>query len=98
MLEFVLILAYGAALVGAAGYAFAKPAGVYRRSAAGVALAAVAATLLWFLASPMISNAAGFGAFVIWCAVIVLAVLVALSACAAATLRHLIDRASARSS
>jgi len=91
MLEFVLVLAYGAALIGAAGYAFVNPAGVYGRSAAGVALIIVAATLLWWSASPAISNEAGFGAFAISAAIVALALLIAITACLAATVRHALN-------
>jgi hypothetical protein len=51
---------------------------------------------MWWLGSPMISNEAGLGAFVIWLAVIVLAAVAAVAACIAATLRHLLNTAGPR--
>jgi hypothetical protein len=96
MTDFLFALLYLAALLAAATYAFLRPHGVYWRSAAGMGAAIVLATALWWLASPMISNAAGLGAFVIWCATIVLAGVIAVAACLAATLRYLLDALGAR--
>ena len=95
MLEFVVIAFYVGALFAAAMYAFVNPRGVYWRSAAALGVAIALATAVWWLGSPMISNEAGLGAFVIWLAVIVLAAVVAVAACIAATLRHLLNAAGA---
>jgi hypothetical protein len=96
MLELVLTLVFVAALIGAAGYAFWKPNGIYWRSAAGAGIAALAGAVVWQLASGSISNEAGLGAFVIWLAVCIGALLIAASACFAATLRHLLNALGAR--
>jgi hypothetical protein len=91
MLEvlFFIVLLGGCAWV--AYRAFARPRGVYVRSGIGVAGTALAAMALWWAASPIISNEAGFGAFVLFCAAVALGACVALVACAAATARYLCD-------
>jgi hypothetical protein len=91
MLEvlFVLTLLGGCAWV--AYRAFANPRGVYMRSAMGVGLTVATALAAWWAASPIISNEAGLGAFVLFCAAVALGASVALVACLAATLRHLCD-------
>lgn len=94
MLELLVILAYVAALIWAAGRAFAYPKGVYWRSALGVIGTALAGALLWALVSP--SNEAGLGAFLIWCALVALALVMGLAASLAATLRHVLDAAGAQ--
>lgn len=94
MLEALLLLAYAAGLIWIGVRAFARPRGVYWRSAAGVAVTALAAGLLWQLAAP--SGEAGFGALVIWAALVALALLAGLVASAAATVRHMLDFFSAR--
>ncbi len=96
MVEFVLVTAYVLALLGAAIYAFLHPQGIYWRSGAGLIAAVALSTAIWWLASPMISDAAGLGAFAIWCAVIVLAAFIAAAACLAATLRHALNAFGAR--
>ncbi len=96
MLEFALIAAYVAVLFFTAIKAFLEPRGVYWRSAAGLGLAIAFATLLWWAGSPLVSSAAGFGAFAIWIAVLVLAAIIAVTACAAATLRHMLNAFGAR--
>jgi hypothetical protein len=96
MLEFVLIASYVGALFAAALHAFAHPRGVYWRSAVGAGVAFALATGIWWLGSPVISDAAGLGAFAIWLAVIVLAGVIAIAACIAATLRHALNALGAR--
>ena len=96
MLEFALVALYLAALLGAVAYAFLRPHGVYWRSALGVGAVIVLASAIWLFASPVISNEAGLGAFVIWCAIVVLAALVAAAACIAAALRHILNMFAAR--
>lgn len=96
MIDLLFALLYLAALLAAATHAFLRPHGVYWRSVAGMGAAIVLATALWWLASPMISNAAGFGAFVIWCAIIVLVGVIAVATSLAATLRHLLNAVGAR--
>jgi hypothetical protein len=94
MLELVLLLGYVAAIVVVAHRAFVRPCGTYWRSAASVLGVAVAAGVLWQLASP--SNEAGFGFFVIWCGLVALTLLGAIVASLAATARHIIDASGAR--
>lgn len=94
MLDLIVLLAYVAFLVYAAARSFARPRGVYWRSAAGVLGVAVVGAALWTLASP--SNEAGFGFFVIWCMAVAAALLAALVACASATARYLHDALAAR--
>jgi len=89
MIELALGLVYAAALVWAAQRAYRSPRGVYWRSAAGVAGAALAAAALWALVSP--APAAGFGALVIWCAIVALALAIAVAASLAATLRYAVE-------
>lgn len=94
MLDLALLLAYVAALVYVALRAFARPDGVYWRSAAGVGAAALGAALIWQIISP--SPEAGFGASVLWAAVVALATMMALAACIAATVRHVLDALAVR--
>jgi hypothetical protein len=96
MLELVLTLVFVAALIGVAGYAFWKPNGIYWRSAAGAGLAALGGAVIWHMASGFIGNEAGLGAFAIWLALCLAAVLVAAVACLAATLRHIANALGAR--
>lgn len=88
MLEILIILAVLGGCVWMAVRAFARPRGVYVRSAIGFGLAVLVALAAWWAASPLISDAAGLGAFLLFVAAVTLAACVALIACAAATLRH----------
>lgn len=96
MLEFVVIAFYVGALFAAAIHAFVRPRGVYRLSVAGLVIAFALATAIWWFASPIISDEAGFGAFALWLAVIVFAAVLAAAACLAATLRHALNALGAR--
>lgn len=96
MLELILILPYLGALIGAAVYAFLRPQGVYWRSAAGFGIVAVLARLFWRLSAQAAPQETGFGAFGLWFGVTGLAALLAITACAAATLRHLLNALGAR--
>lgn len=96
MFELVLAALYVAALLSAAIYSFLHPRGVYWRSGAGLIAAVALATAIWWLASPMISDAAGLGAFAIWCAVVIFSAMIAAAACLAATLRHLLNALGGR--
>jgi len=91
MLEVLFVLMLLAACGWVAHRAFANPRGVYVRSVVGVGLTVAAALAVWWAASPVISNEAGLGAFVLFCAAVLLGASVALVACLAATLRHLWD-------
>jgi hypothetical protein len=91
MLELVLILAFLAATVWIAVRAFQNPKGTCRRSLIGLLLGVLAAVAIWWLASPLISNEAGFCAFVLFCIVVALCALVAIVACIAASLRHVLN-------
>jgi hypothetical protein len=51
-------------------------------------LCVFAASAVWWLASPLISNEAGLGAFVLFCLVVALSAFVAIVACIAASVRH----------
>lgn len=88
MLEIILLLAYLGGLAWVAGYAFMKPKGVYLRSLIGFAVPAALSAATWIVASPLISNEAGFGAFLLFCVVVALAALAAVAACIAASLRY----------
>jgi hypothetical protein len=94
MLGFVLILGYAAALIAVAHRAFTKPRGAYWRSAASVVGVALAAGMIWQLASP--ANEAGFGFFVIWCGLVALTLIGAIVASLAATARYIFDASTAR--
>jgi hypothetical protein len=91
MLEVLSVVALLGACAWVACRAFASPRGVYMRSAIGAGLTVAAALAVWWAASPIISNEAGFGAFVLFCVAVLLGAGVALVACLAATLRHLCD-------
>ena len=96
MIEFVVIAFYIGVLFAAAIHAFLRPRGVYWRSAAGLGIAFLLSTGVWWLSSPVISGEAGFGAFAVWLAAIVLAAVIAIAACIAATLRHALNALGAR--
>jgi hypothetical protein len=96
ILESILVAGYIALLAVAAGYAFARPSGIYWRSAAGIAGVAIAGALIWQLASPTMAAEAGLGAFALWCAAVALALVVGVCASVAATVRHLCNAAGAR--
>ena len=91
MLELVLILFFLAATAWSAIRAFHNPKGVYLRSLIGLLLGVLAAVAVWWLASPLISNEAGLGAFVLFCIVVGLCVFVAIVACVAASVRHALN-------
>jgi hypothetical protein len=91
MLELVLILAFLAATAWIAVHAFQDPKGIYLRSLIGFLLGVLAAVAVWWLASPLIANEAGLGAFVLFCIVVALCAFVATVACIAASVRHVIN-------
>jgi hypothetical protein len=94
MLELVLILAFLGATAWIAVRAFHNPKGVYLRSLIGLVLGVLAAAAVWWLASPLIANEAGLGAFVLFCIVVALCAfvaIVAIVACVAASLRHVLN-------
>jgi hypothetical protein len=91
MLELVLILSFLAATGWIAVRAFQNPKGTYLRSLIGLLLGVLAASAIWWLASPLISNEAGLGAFVLFCIVVALCALVAIVACTAASVRHVLN-------
>ena len=93
-LAFLLLLLAGAGWI--AWRAFQRPRGVYLRSLLGFAAVVGAALGLWALGDPLISDAGGLGAFLIFVAVSAFAGLVALAACLAATLRHALDALARR--
>jgi hypothetical protein len=88
MLELVLLLGFLTATVWIAARAFLNPKGVYLRSLIGFVLGVLAAAAVWWLASPLIANEAGLGAFVVFGMVVALCAFVAVVACSAATVRH----------
>jgi uncharacterized membrane protein (DUF4010 family) len=87
--DFVFILVFLAATAWIAVRAFRNPKGIYLRSLIGFLLSVLAAAAMWELASP--SAEAGFGAFVLFCMVAALSAFVAIVACTAATLRHVLN-------
>src|SRR5262245_38277406 len=72
MLELVLILAFLAATAWIGARAFRSPKSVYLRSLIGLLLCVLAAAAVWWLASPLIANEAGLGAFVLFCIIVAL--------------------------
>jgi hypothetical protein len=91
MLELVLILAFLTAMAWIAARAFQNPKGVCLRSLVGLLLGVFAAGAIWWLASPLIANEAGLGAFVLFCVVASLCAFVAVVACIAASARHVLN-------
>jgi hypothetical protein len=91
MLELVFILVFLAATAWIAVRAFQNPKGTYLRSLIGLLLGVLAAVAMWWLASPLISNEAGLGAFVLFCVVVALCAFVAIVACIAASVRHVLN-------
>ena len=91
MLELVLILAFLAATAWVAARAFQNPKGACLRSLIGFVLGVVVAGAMWWLASPLIANEAGLGAFVLFCIVVALCAFVATVACIAASVRHVLN-------
>ena len=89
--ELAAILIVLAASAWVAVRAFRRPKGVYLRSLIGFCLSVGAAIFIWMVASPWISGEAGLGAVVIFGAVAVLSLFVAIVACAAASARYLWD-------
>jgi hypothetical protein len=91
MLELLLILVLFGATARIAVRAFQNPKGIYLRSLMGFLLGVVAAVAIWWLASPLIANEAGLGAFVLFCIVASLCAFVAIVACVAASVRHVLN-------
>jgi hypothetical protein len=96
MLELALILVFLAATAWVAVRAFQHPKGVYLRSLIGLLLGILAAVAIWWLASPLIANEAGLGAFVLFCIVVALCAFLAIVACIAASLRHVLSACASR--
>jgi hypothetical protein len=90
MLELVFILVFLAATAWIAVRAFQNPKGACLRSLIGLLLG-VLAVAMWWLASPLISNEAGLGAFVLFCIVVALCAFVAIVASIAASVRHVLN-------
>jgi hypothetical protein len=59
-------------------------------------LCVLAAAAIWWLASPLIANEAGLGAFVLFCVVVALGAFVAIVACIAASVRHVLNACTSR--
>ena len=91
MLELVFILIFLAATAWIAVRAFQNPKGTCLRSLIGLLLGILAACAIWWLASPLISNEAGLGAFVLFCVVVGLCAFLAIVACIAASVRHVLN-------
>jgi hypothetical protein len=91
MLELVLLLVFLTATAWIAVRAFRNPKGIYLRSLIGLLLGVLAAVAVWQLASPVIANEAGLGAFVLFCIVVALCAFVAIVACIAASVRHVLN-------
>jgi hypothetical protein len=91
MLEVVFILVFLAATAGIAVRAFQNPKGIYLRSLIGLLLGVLAAVAIWWLASPLMANEAGLGAFVLFCIVVAFCAFVAIVVCIAASLRHVLN-------
>jgi hypothetical protein len=91
MLDLIVVLAYVAGLIWVAARAFLRPDGIYLKSLIGFLGTIAIAASAWFCAGPFISGAAGPGALVIFLIVVTAAGIVAIVACASATLRHVMD-------
>jgi hypothetical protein len=91
MPEFVFLLVFLAATAWIAVRAFQNPKGTYLRSLIGLLLGVLAAVGMWWLASPLIANEAGLGAFVLFCIFVALCAFVAIVACIAASVRHVLN-------
>ena len=91
MLDLVFILVLLAATAWIAVRAFQNPKGTYLQSLIGLLLGILAASAIWWLASPLISNEAGLGAFVLFCIVVALCAFMAIVACIAASARHVLN-------
>jgi thiol:disulfide interchange protein len=96
MLEPLFALVFLAATAWIAVRAFQNPNGTYLRSLIGVLLGVLVAVATWWLASPLISNEAGLGAFVLFCIVVALCAAVAIVACIAASVRHVLNACAHR--
>jgi hypothetical protein len=90
-LSMPFILVFLAATAWIAARAFQNPKGAYLRSLIGFLLCVLAAAAIWWLASPLISNEAGLGAFVLFCFVVALSAFVAILADIAASVRHVLN-------
>lgn len=88
MLDILFILAVLGGCAWVAVRSYARPSGVYVRSALGFGLTVIAAFAFWWAVSLGVANAAGLGVFILFCATVALGACIALLACAAATLRH----------
>jgi hypothetical protein len=89
--ELIFVMVVLAATAGIAVRAFQNPKGAYRRSLTGFVLGVLAAVATWALADPMISNEAGFGAFVLFCGFVAFSAFLAIVACVAASVRHVLN-------
>lgn len=88
MSELALVVVYCAALMAAAAYGYFHPNGIWRRSALGVGAVAAIGLAAWAGGSPWMAQETGFGALVLWLALIALAGCLAASACIAASARY----------
>ena len=91
MLELVFIMVFLAATAWIAVRAFQNPKGTYLLSLIGLLLGVLVAVAIWWVASPLISNEAGLGAFVLFGIVVALCAFVAIVACIAASVRHVLN-------
>jgi hypothetical protein len=91
MRDLLIVLAYFAGLVWIALRAYMRPDGIYLKSLIGFCSATGLAAGAWIAAGPFISNAAGFGALVIFLVTVAAAAVVAMVACTSATVRYLRD-------
>jgi FtsH-binding integral membrane protein len=94
--ELVFLMVFLAATAWIAVRAFQNPKGACRRSMIGFVLGVLAAVATWALADPIISNEAGFGAFVLFCGFVALCAVLAIVACTAASLRPVLNAFAAR--
>jgi hypothetical protein len=96
MVDLAILLAFLGASAWVAARAFNHPNGIYLRSLIRFAMATVAALAMWWLASPLISNEAGLGAFFLFSGIVGLAALLAIVACVAASARRIWDALPSR--
>ena len=90
-LDLILLVLAGTAIAWIIYRSFLNPRGVFVRSLAGFGIALCVIVAVAILASPLISDAAGLGVFLILCALAVFAAAVALLAVIAAALRRVWD-------
>jgi len=91
MLDLLIVLAFLAGLAWIAVRAYLKPDGIYLKSLLGFLGATAFAAIVWLCAGPFIANEAGLGALVVFLMVAAASGLVAIVACASATLRYARD-------